>query len=98
MGHSAEKNSRAEFFNTCCVSVNPNCTAASSVALRQSQHEVSDDVALNFGCAGFDGIAPRPQVRVGPLAIVESAVARSRQLAIRAEHFHGDLLQALVQL
>src|SRR5450755_733903 len=72
MGHSAEKNSRAEFFKTCWVSVNPNCMALSLIALGQTQDKVSDDVALDLGRAGLDGIAARPQVGVRPLTFVES--------------------------
>src|ERR1039457_7605740 len=78
MGQTAEKNSRAEFFNTCWVSVSPNCMAVSSVALGQSQDEVADDIALDLGGAGFDGVAARPQIGVGPLAFVESEFGAAR--------------------
>src|ERR1035438_7878451 len=98
MGQTAEKNSRAEFFNTCWVSVSPNCMAISSVALWQSQDEVADDVALDLGGAGFDGVAARPQPSVGPLAVVEGDFGAARQLAVWAEQLHGDLLEALIQL
>src|ERR1700691_4335649 len=98
MGHSAEKNFRAEFFNTCCVSVNPNCMAVSSVALGQSQHEMAHDVALDLRRARFDGVAPRTQPIIGPLSVVESEFGAACQLAVWSEQFHGDLLEALIQL
>src|SRR5580704_7867020 len=97
MGHSAEKNSRAEFFNTCCVSVNPNCMSFSSIALGQSQDKVAHDIALNFRSAGLNSIAARAQPGVGPLAVVEGKLGSVRQLAVGAEQFHSHLLEALIQ-
>src|SRR5579862_3318108 len=98
MGHSAEKNSRAEFFKTCWVSVNPNCMTDSSITLGQPEDEMSDDVALDLGRAGLDGVAARAQIGVGPLAFVEGAVATLGQLGVGAEDLHGHLLEALIEL
>src|ERR1039457_4021621 len=69
-----------------------------SVALGQSQDEVADDVALDLGRAGFDGVAARAQIGVGPLAAVEGEVGAARQLAVWPEQLHGHLLEALIQL
>ena len=43
------------------------------VASGQAENKMSDDVALHFGSAGFDGIAARAQVGVGPHAVVDGA-------------------------
>src|SRR5580658_1617553 len=59
---------------------------------------MSDDVALHFGSTGFDGIAARAQVSVGPHAIVNGARIAAQQLAVRAEYFLRDLLEALIEL
>src|SRR5713101_7321761 len=95
MGHSAGKNSRAEFFRTCCVSVNPNCM---SITLGQPEDEVAEDQALDFRRARLDGVATRPQVVVRPLPIVEGARRALGELPVGAKHFLGDLLEALVEL
>src|ERR1700730_580309 len=64
----------------------------------QAENKMADDVALHFGSAGFDGIAARAQVGVGPHAIVNRVRITAKQLAIRAENFLCDLLQALIEL
>src|SRR5579883_2681393 len=58
---------------------------------------MADDVALDLAGSGFDGVAARAQIAVGPLAFIEGVRRSVRELAVRAEHFHGDLLEALVE-
>src|SRR5579872_972055 len=95
IGNSAGKNSRAEFFSTCCVSVSPNCM---SVALGESEDEVAEDEALNFRRARFNRIPAGAQVAVGPLAFVDDIRRALRELSVLAEHFLRDLVEALVEL
>src|SRR3984957_5039448 len=59
---------------------------------------MADDVALHLGSAGFDGIASRAQVGVGPHAVVNRARIAGQQLAVRSQDFLRDLLQALIKL
>ncbi len=56
-----------------------------------------NDVALHFGRAGFDGVAASAQVGVGPEAVVDGMRVAAQKLAIVAEQFLGDLLEALVE-
>src|ERR1700733_9930379 len=64
----------------------------------QAENKVADDVSLHFGSTGFDGIAARAQIRVRPHAIVNGTRVASQQLAVWAENFLRDLLQALIEL
>lgn len=56
-----------------------------------------NDVALHFGRAGFDGVAASAQVGVGPEALVDGVRVTAEKLAIGAEQFLRDLLEALVE-
>src|SRR5262249_29479184 len=69
-----------------------------SVAFRQAEHKVADDVALNLAGAGFDGVAARAQIAMRPFAMIDGVRACAAELPIRAEHLHSDLLHALVHL
>src|SRR5581483_2255219 len=97
-GHSCANNSRADDLNSFCVSFRSKSMSSPSITLRQAEHEVADDVALNLAGAGFDGIAARPQVAVRPFAVIDGRVAGGGQLAVGAEHLHRHLLQALIHL
>src|SRR5262249_28730798 len=70
------------------------CHCSLSVASRQAEHKVADDVALNLAGAGFDGVAARAQVAVRPFAMIDGVRACAAKLPIRAEHLHSDLLHA----
>src|ERR1700675_1475428 len=73
LGHSPAKNSRALFFRNSWLSVKPNCIAYPLVASGQAQNEMSNDVSLHFGSAGFDGISAGSQVRIRPNPAVDRA-------------------------
>src|SRR5262245_60741455 len=64
-----------------------------SIALRQSEHALGDDVALDFAGSGLNGIPTRPQIGVLPHAVVEID-----QLPVRPKDLLRDLLRALVHL
>src|SRR5258708_4612425 len=98
MGHSAAKNLRALFLRICWDSLSPNCMDDSLVTLGQAEHEMADDVALDLAGSGFDGISAAAQILVRPLAFVERIGGAVRELAVRPQNFHRDLLEALVQL
>src|SRR5277367_4393969 len=68
------------------------------VASGQAKNEMPNDVALHFGGAGFDGVAASAQVGVGPEAVVDGVRVAAEKLAIGAEQFLCDLLEALVEL
>src|SRR4051794_31703583 len=57
-----------------------------------------DDVALDLRGPRFDGVAPRAQVAVRPLAVVDRARVAAFQLAVWTQQLLRDLLEALVQL
>src|SRR5215472_3217177 len=59
---------------------------------------MSDDVALNFRRACFNGVAARAQVTVSPHAVVDCVVVPGLELSVGSQQFLGDLLEALVQL
>src|SRR5262245_66293963 len=69
-----------------------------SITLRQAQHEVADDVPLNFGRARFDRIAASAQISVSPLTVVDRVPAASGELPISSKHLHRHLLHSLVHL
>src|ERR1700678_999480 len=56
-----------------------------------------DDVALHLRGTGFDRVAARPEVAVGPRTVIDSVRIIAEKLAVRAQDFLGDLLQPLVQ-
>src|SRR5262249_3860633 len=64
----------------------------------KSQHEMSDDIALDFRRARFDCVPARAQIGVGPLAVIDGICRLAGQLAVRPKHFHRDLLHSLVHL
>src|SRR5580658_11006112 len=64
----------------------------------QAENKMADDVALHFRSTGFDGIAARAQVGVGPHAVVNGARVAGEELAVGAENFLRDLLEALIEL
>src|SRR5256884_9788467 len=97
MGHSPAKNLRALSRRNSWFSFNPNCMARSSITSWQTEDEVPDDVALDFGSTGFDGISARTEITVGPDAFVNGAGVAAGQLAIGSQQFLGELLQALVE-
>src|SRR5487761_1985398 len=76
----------------------PRRRSGDLIALGQAQHEVADDVALNLRRARLDGVAARAQIPVRPLALVDHAGRSVRQLPIRPENLHRNLLEALIQL
>src|SRR5437762_4247715 len=98
MGHSPAKNLRALSRRNSWFSFNPNCMARSSITSWQTEDEVPDDVALDFGSTGFDGISARTEITVGPDAFVNGAGVAAGQLAIGSQQFLGELLQALVEI
>src|SRR5215216_5434549 len=63
------------------------------VALRQPEHALGDDVALNLAGARLDGVAARAEVGVLPGAAVEVL-----ELAVGAEYLLRGLLRPLVHL
>src|SRR5437660_10434777 len=73
MGHSPAKNLRSQSRRNSWFSFNPNCMARSSITSWQTEDEVPDDVALDFGSTGFDGISARTEITVGPDAFVNGA-------------------------
>src|ERR1700754_3519484 len=80
------------------VTCHASCYLSRSIAFRQAQHKVADDVALDFAGACFDGVAARPQIAVRPFAVINRLVACAAELPIRTEHFHCDLLHSLIHL
>src|SRR5947209_11300378 len=92
MGHSPAKNLRALSRRNSWFSFNPNCMARSSITSWQTEDEVPDDVALDFGSTGFDGISARTEITVGPDAFVNGAGVAAGQLAIGSQQFLGELL------
>src|SRR5215204_5752594 len=64
-----------------------------SVALRQAEDALGDDVALDFAGARLDGVAARAEVGVLPGAFIEIL-----ELAVGAEYLLRGLLRALVHL
>src|SRR5207244_5230819 len=65
--------------------------ARSSITSWQTEDEVPDDVALDFGSTGFDGISARTEITVGPDAFVNGAGVAAGQLAIGSQQFLGEL-------
>src|SRR5579883_847541 len=59
---------------------------------------MADDVALDLRSPGFDGIAPRSQKRVSPLAVIDRVRVAFAERRKRSQQFGRDLLEALVQL
>src|SRR5437763_1074582 len=59
---------------------------------------MADDVSLDLRSSGFNRVSARPQIRIGPLAIVESEFTASFQLRKRPQYLLCYLLEALVQL
>ena len=55
---------------------------APSVALRQSQNEVPDDIPLNLGGPGLDGVSSRSKIPVRPLPVVNRVFALTGKLAV----------------
>src|SRR5437660_8417789 len=72
--------------------------SSSSVALRQPQHKMPNDVALDFRRACFDGVAAGTQIAVGPHAAIDRVRAVAFELSVGAEQLLRDLLEALVEL
>src|SRR5271168_5019422 len=68
------------------------------VASGQPENEVPDDVPLHLGRAGLDGVSTSSQVSVRPHPFVDRVRIACQQLAVGAEQFLRDLLEALVQL
>ena len=66
------------------------------VAPGEAEDEVADDVALDFGGTGFDGVAAGAQVRIGPEAVVDGVGIVGQKLTIRPEEFLRYLLEALI--
>src|SRR5205085_1256821 len=97
MGHSAAKNLRALSRRNSWLSFSPNCMTWSLVASGEPENKMSNDVALNFRGARFDGVAARTEVTVGPEALVNGARVTREKLTIRAKHFLRELLQALIE-
>src|SRR5271157_419653 len=97
MGHSPAKNLRALSFSICWLSVSPNSIAPPSVAARQPEHEMPDNVALNFRSPGFDRISAASQVAVRPQTVVNRFRIALHKLAIRPEQLLRKLLHALIE-
>src|SRR5262245_51623770 len=101
--HSPAKNSRAESRRLVWSSFSPNCIfvpslCASSIASRQAQHEVSDDVPLHLGGPRLDRVAARAEVAVRPRSVVDRSRIEAFELTVRTEQLLRDLLEPLVQL
>src|SRR5437763_2793956 len=63
------------------------------IALRQAEHALGDDVALDFAGAGLDGVAARAQVGILPEAVIKIF-----ELPVGAEYLLRGLLRALIHL
>src|SRR6266852_962389 len=98
LGHSPAKNLRALSLRNSWLSLSPNSIGHRLVALGQAQHKMSDDTALHFRCACFDGVPARPKIAVRPDALIDRTTVPAEQLAVRTKHFLRDLLESLVQL
>src|SRR5580700_9415765 len=98
LGHSPAKNLRALFFRNSWLSVKPNCMAYPLIASGQAQNEMSNDVSLYLGSAGFDSIPTGSQVPIRPNPVVDRPRVASQQLAVRTKQLLSDLLETLVEL
>src|SRR5580692_7046051 len=106
LGHSPAKNLRALFFRNSWLSLRPNCMSCpffwfpllKLVNFWETENEMADDVALDFGCASLDGVSASSQIGVRPKSIVDGVGIACHELAERTENFLGDLLEALVEL
>src|SRR4029078_10497854 len=72
----------------CCV----------SRSIRQPEHDLGDDVELDFAGPALDGIAARSQPIARLLELVARKTGRFPAEAARSEHRHQELLPALVEL
>src|ERR1700730_10880498 len=59
---------------------------------------MSDDVSLNFRCTGFNGVAARTKVAIGPDSVINCVTVRAEQLSVGPEQFLSNLLDPLIQL
>src|SRR5213078_4142132 len=103
-GDLSSRNRRTDRRSSSCSSEKAKFTKAPLLAVSrlpgfpgQSEDALADDVALDFGRAGVDGLRPAEHVR--PLHVVEDVLAvagRGDDLTGRAEDVHGQLPQVAV--